>query len=302
MKNKISLETFNAMPVSKAVRTNAIPAMITMLMFLVYNLADTLFIGMTHDDYQVAAISLTSPLFMMFTAFSTILGMGGTSVISRAMGKKENGYAKKVSAFCFWSAVAVGVIIGLIFILFAKPILLGLGASTDTYDYAHNYLVLIAFCGPFCMISNTFSKVLMRDGQPKKAMFGSMLGNLINCILDPILILALKMNITGAALATLISNIIGAAYYLFYFRKNKSTDLSISPKDFSVSEKIPANVLSIGIPAALGPLVMGISVMFINNKMSGYSDMALAGIGVSLKITMITGMLSMGIGQGVQPL
>lgn len=89
MKSKISLETFNKLPVSQAVVKNAVPAMLTMLMFLIYNLADTLFIGMTHDAYQVAAISLTTPLFMMFTAFANIFGMGGLSVISRAMGEQK---------------------------------------------------------------------------------------------------------------------------------------------------------------------------------------------------------------------
>lgn len=126
MKGKISLETFNKMPVSQAVVKNAVPAMLTMLMFLIYNLADTLFIGMTHDAYQVAAISLTTPLFMMFTAFANVFGMGGTSVIARAMGEQKTDYARKVSSFCTWAAVGVGVLLAAVFLIFAKPILNGL--------------------------------------------------------------------------------------------------------------------------------------------------------------------------------
>lgn len=111
MSKKMSLENFHAMPVSKAVMKNAVPAMFTMLMALIYNLADTLFIGMTHDPYQVAAISLTTPLFMMYSAFSNIFGMGGTSVISRSMGEKRGDYAKKVCSFCMWTATAIGIIL-----------------------------------------------------------------------------------------------------------------------------------------------------------------------------------------------
>lgn len=301
MKKKMSLADYNAMPVRQAVTSNAIPAMFTMLMVLIYNLADTLFIGMTHDAYQVAAISLATPLFMMYSAFSNIFGMGGTSVISRVMGQGKGGYAKKVSSFCMWTATAVGVILAILFSVFANPILTVLGASTDTLSLAYSYLTIVAFAGPFAMISGTFSKILTAEGQPKKAMMGSMIGNILNIILDPILILGFHWNIAGAAIATLISNIVAAGYYILYFVHGNSA-LSIKVKDYTVKEKVCSGVLSIGIPAGLGSMVMGVSVMFINNLMAGYGDMALAGSGVATKITMITGMLCIGVGQGVQPL
>lgn len=301
MDKKMSLEKFNAMPVSRAVVNNAVPAMLTMLMALIYNLADTFFIGLTHDAYQVAAISLTTPLFMMFSAVSNIFGMGGTSVISRSMGQQRGDYAKRVCSFCMWTAVGIGIIMAVIFFVFAKPILNVLGASKDTLSLANSYLVIVAFSGPFSMISGTFSKILTAEGQPKKAMMGSMMGNLLNIILDPIFILGFHWNIAGAAAATLISNVIAAGYYILYFRRGHSS-LSIRVKDYSAKDKICSRVLSIGIPAALGSMIMGISVMFINNLMASYGDMALAGSGVATKITMITGMLCIGVGQGVQPL
>ncbi len=303
MKNKISLEDFNSMPVSQAVMKNALPAMITMLMFLVYNLADTLFIGMTNDPYQVAAISLCMPLFMLFTAFANIFGMGGTSVISRAAGEGRHEYIKKVSSFCTWTGAGLGVIIAAIYLLFSSPILHMLGASSNTLIFAQRYLQIIAVSGPFALLSGIFSKMLMADGQPKKAMMGSTLGNLLNVILDPIFILIFHWDITGAAAATLVSNIFAAGYYIFYFRKYKNQSaLSINIKNYSAKNKICSDILAIGIPAALGALTMGVSTMFINKLMASYGDMALAGIGVAAKITMITGMICMGIGQGVQPL
>ncbi len=303
MKSKISLENFNSMSVSQAVMKNALPAMITMLMFLVYNLADTLFIGMTKDPYQVAAISLCMPLFMLFTAFANIFGLGGTSVIARAAGEGNRELIKNVSSFCTWTGMVLGVMIAAIYLLFSNTILNMLGASSNTFVFAQRYLQIIALSGPFALLSGIFSKLLMADGQPKKAMMGSTLGNLLNLILDPIFILVFHWNITGAAVATLLSNIFAVSYYIYYLKKYKNqSTLSINIKHFSAQSKICTSVLGIGIPAALGALIMGISTMFINKLMAGHGDMALAGIGVATKITMITGMICMGIGQGIQPL
>lgn len=298
---KMSLEEFNTMPVRAAVSRNAIPAMCTMLLFLVYNLADTFFIGMTHDPLQLAAISLTTPLFTMFSAISNIFGMGGTSVISRAMGEKRTEYSKRVSSFCMWTATAIGIILAAILFIFAKPILNVLGASQDTLQLAYSYLAIVAFSGPFSMISGTFSKILTSEGQPKKAMIGISAGNLLNIILDPIFILGFHWDVAGAALATLISNVVAAGYYLWYFL-SRQPSLSIHVKDYSIKDKICSSVLAIGIPAALGSMIMGISVMVVNSLMSGYGDMALAGSGVATKVTMVTGMLCIGFGQGIQPL
>lgn len=297
---EMTLEEFNSMPVSKAVIKNAVPAMLAMLMFLVYNLADTFFISQTHDPYQIAAISLTTPLFMMFSAFGSIFGGGGLSVISRAAGKQDKEYIKRVSSFCTWGAIIVGLFMAVLFWGLGKPILYGLGASEDTYSYARTYVNIIAFCGPFIVVSGAFSKLLMADGQPKKAMTGMILGNVLNIVLDPILILALNLDIAGAALATLFSNVIATVYYLAYFAKGKST-LSISPKQFAL-KGVWGAVLAIGVPAALGPISMGVSFMFINSLMAQYGDMALAGLGIASKVTMITSMVCVGLGQGIQPL
>ena len=237
----------------------------------------------------------------MFSAISNIFGMGGTSVISRAMGEKRTEYSKRVSSFCMWTATAIGIILAAILFIFAKPILNVLGASQDTLQLAYSYLAIVAFSGPFSMISGTFSKILTSEGQPKKAMIGISAGNLLNIILDPIFILGFHWDVAGAALATLISNIVAAGYYLWYFLSRQSS-LSIHVKDYSIKDKICSSVLAIGIPAALGSMIMGISVMVVNSLMSGYGDMALAGSGVATKVTMVTGMLCIGFGQGIQPL
>lgn len=143
MNENKSMEIFENASTRKAVYLNALPAMAAMLMVLIYNLADTFFIGQTHDDLQVAAVSLATPVFLIFMAVGTIFGIGGTSVISRALGEGRKDYAKKVCAFCMWSCVAVGAGMSVLFLVF-MDVLLGLvGASADTWDFAKTYLTIV---------------------------------------------------------------------------------------------------------------------------------------------------------------
>ena len=272
MENNKSLEVFRNAPVKKAVFQNALPAMAAMLMVLIYNLADTFFIGQTHDDLQVAAVSLATPVFLIFMAVGTIFGIGGTSVISRSLGEGRKEYAKKVCSFCMWSCVGVGLLMSVLFLVFMNQILTLVGASADTWEYAKTYLTIVSVSGPFVLIANCYSNVIRAEGESGKAMMGQLLGNLLNVILDPIMILGFK------------------------------SALSIKPKDFTCKDKVASGVLAIGIPAALGSLLMSVSSIIMNSQMAKYGDMAVAGVGVAMKVTMMTGMVCIGLGQGVQPL
>lgn len=176
-----------------------------------------------------------------------------------------------------------------------------IGASEDTWEYAKSYLTIVSYSGVFVLISNCYSNILRAEGQATKAMIGQIIGNLLNIVLDPILILGFGWHIAGAAIATVIGNVMAAGYYIAYFLRGKSS-LSIRIRDFSIREKICSSVLVIGIPASLASVLMSISQMIMNGLMAGYGDMAIAGIGVAMKVTMITGMIAMGIGQGIQPL
>ncbi len=295
------LEVFRSAPVPKAVLKNAVPAMIAMLMVLIYNLADTLFIGLTHDAYQVAAVSMATPVFLIFMSVGTVFGIGGTSVISRALGEGKADYARKASAFCMWSCVVVGIVMSAMFLIFMEKILIVMGTSADTYGFAKSYLTIVTFSGPFVLIANCYSNVIRAEGQAGKAMMGQLLGNLLNIILDPIMILGFDLGITGAAIATAIGNIVGACYYILYFLQGKSI-LSIHPRDFMLRNRVCSSILSIGIPASFGSLLMSISQIIMNGQMASFGDMAVAGIGVASKVTMITGMVCIGFGQGIQAL
>ena len=301
MMNKTAVEMFEKAPVPRAVLKNTVPAMAAMLMVLVYNLADTFFIGQTHNDILVAAVSLATPVFLIFMAVGTVFGAGGTSVISRALEQGRGEYARKVCSFCMRSCAAVGAVLSAGFLLFMDQILLLVGASADTWAPARTYLVTVAFGGPFVLISNCFSNVLRAEGQSGRAMMGQLLGNLLNIVLAPVMILAFDWGIAGAAIATVIGNVAGAGYYILYFLRGKSS-LSIRVRDCSAGDGICTGVLSIGIPASLGSLLMSVSQIIVNAQMANYGDMALAGMGVAMKVTMMTGMICIGFGQGVQPL
>lgn len=296
-----STAVFADAPIRRAVLQNALPAMAAMLMVLIYNLADTFFIGRTHDDLQVAAVSLATPVFLLFMSVGTVFGIGGTSVISRALGEGRRDYAKQVCAFCMWGCVGVGVVMSAAFLVWMDPLLRLIGASAETWDYAKTYLTIVSFSGPFVLIANCYSNVIRAEGKSGQAMMGQLLGNLLNVVLDPIMILVLHWDIAGAAIATVIGNIVGAVYYLVYFLRGKSL-LSIRPADFTVRGKVASGVLAIGVPAALGNLLMSVSSILMNSQMARYGDMAVAGVGVAMKVTMMTGMVCIGLGQGGQPL
>ena len=295
------LELFRTGKVSATVLKNAVPAMIAMLMVLVYNLADTFFIGQTHDDLQVAAVAMCTPVFLIFMAVGTIFGLGGSSVISRALGEGRTDYAGKVSSFCMWSCVGIGVAMSALFLIFMDQLLKLMGVSAEVWDHARTYMVIVSFSGPFVLLSNGFSGILRAEGQANVSMAGTLIGNLVDLVLNPVMIIWLGWEIKGAAISTVIGNVLSAGYYLLYYCRGTSL-LSIRPRDFSMKEGICKGVLAIGIPAALGPLVMSASQVLLNGRMMAYGGMAVAGMGVASKVTMITGMVCLGLGQGIQPL
>ncbi len=300
--NANAIESFKTDPISKIVIKNSIPALIAMIMVMVYNLADTFFLGLTHDDLQVTAVSFAAPLFMIFMSLGTLFGVGGTSVISRALGEGKTDHAKKACSFCMWASVAVGGIMMAVLWIFLDDVTVMLGASENSIGLTKDYLRIAIGCGIFSMISNCFSSILRTEGQAMKAMTGTLIGNLLNMILDPIFILGFKWGVTGAAVATVIGNAAAAGYYILYFLKGNSA-LSISPKYFSMKDKILSEVFSVGISASLANLLVSVSSIVVNSQLSKYADgdMLVAGYGVTAKIIMIVTLIGIGVGSGVQP-
>ena len=215
-------QDFENMPVAKAVLVNAVPAMLSMLVTLVYNVADTFFIGQTGDEMQVAAVSLATPVFLLFMSIGTLFGIGGTSVISRAFGEGKEDFARTVGSFCFWMSVLTGVLCILAFLFGMDYILQWIGASGNTEGYARSYLLYIAWSAPFVIISTAFSNIVRAEGKSTDAMNGVLIGTLLNIVLDPVFILWLGYGIVGAAWATVIGYVVATAYYIFLLSGNRS--------------------------------------------------------------------------------
>lgn len=296
-----TMELFANAPVPKAVISNVVPSIISMLMVLVYNLADTFFIGQTKNAYMVAGVSVATPAFLLFMAVGMLFGIGGTSFISRMLGEGRNQRAKYASAFCFWSGISIGVVAMIFLFTFAEPICRVIGASDDTISYASEYLRIVALCVPFMILSNAFSNIIRAEGKAKVAMSGMIIGNLINVVLDPVMILGMKLDVAGAAWATVLGNVFSAGFYIFHLVK-RSKLLSIHIKDYRIRDGIAASVLAIGIPSSLNSILMSVSNILVNNQMAHHGDMAVAGLGVAMKVNMIVVMLLIGLGAGIQPL
>lgn len=294
-------DVFENAPVPKAVLVNVIPSIISMLMVLVYNLADTFFIGQTKNPYMVAAVSVATPAFLLFMAVGMLFGIGGTSLIARLLGEGKDKKAKNVSSFCFWTGATIGVISMIVILIAAKPVSIAIGASDDTVGYATEYLRIVSIGIPFLIVGNMFSNIIRAEGNAKKAMMGMIFGNMVNIVLDPVMILTLNWTVKGAAIATVLGNVVSSVYYIFHLLSKKSI-LSIKLSDYMVREKIATGVFAIGVPASLNSVLMSVSNIFINTLMKRHGDMAVAGLGVAMKVNMIVVMLLIGLGVGIQPL
>lgn len=298
MNNK---ELFENAPVGKAVAKMAIPTIITMLVVVIYNMADTFFIGQTGDAMKVAAVSLATPVFMVFMALGNLFGIGGSSAISRALGSKNMERAKKICAFCCYGSLGLGVIMLVLYLCGMNQILRLIGASDATIGFARDYLTIIAIGGPFIMFGTAFGNILRGEGAAKESMIGNMIGTVTNIVLDPIMILWMGMGVSGAALATVIGNMAACAFYVVFFLRKKSI-LSISPKFFTMGDGIVVDVVKIGIPASLNNILMSVANIVLNNALIQYGDTPVAAMGVALKTNMLVVLLQIGLCAGIQPL
>ena len=168
--NDKTQQIFRDAPVPKAVLYNAVPSIVSMLMVLVYNLADTFFIGQTKNPLMVAAVSVSTPVFLLFMAIGMLFGIGGTSLISRMLGEGKKEMAKHISSFCFWTGLVIGVVSMVAVMVFAESICLGIGASNDTIGYASEYLRIVALGIPFLILGNMLSNIIRAEGQATIAM------------------------------------------------------------------------------------------------------------------------------------
>lgn len=294
-------ELMGKLKVSKAVAKMAVPSVISSLVTVVYNMADTFFVGQTGDPLQVAAVSLTNPIFILMMAFANMFGMGGSAVLSMALGAKDERRAKNASSFVTYASLIVGVVFALILIVFMDPVLALFGANAETYEFARGYTFHIAYGAPFIIWSAAASFIVRAEGASREAMIGSMIGTIANIVLDPIFISVLGQGTAGAAIATTIGNVMASGYYLWYFLR-KSRMLSISWRYFTVRGGILTKICSSGLPTAIFSALMSVSTIVLNQLLVVYGNDPVAAIGIVFKANMFITFLQMGLANGVQPL
>ena len=295
---------FSDVPVRKAVLALAIPTVISQLITVVYNMADTFFIGQLNDPSQVAAATLAMPCFMFLIAFANLFGMGGSSLISRCLGTGDQDTARHTASFCIWTGIVAAFLYG-VAILLLKPVLFPvLGAKEETWEYLRQYVLWTIGIGAIPTVMNAeFAHLIRSEGYSKQAGFGVALGGLLNIALDPLFIFVFRLNIAGAAIATMLSNLIAMLYFIaFLLRIRKKSVITLNPKAYSVHYKIPLEVVMVGLPGFIMTMMSTISNTALNHIVSSYSNTAIAGMGIAKQIDLLAYAIAQGMTHGTLPL
>ena len=297
-------ELFESMPVSRAMAKLIIPTVFSQLVTVAYNMADTFFIGQTGDPNMVAATNLCLPLFIFLGAISNIFGIGGSSLIARCLGMEKQDKAKATGAFCIWTALAAALGYGLLLYAVRSPLLRLLGADSYTWDHCCKYLFWTVTIGAVSTVASSLFALLLRaEGLSRQAGFGVALGALLNIILDPIFIFSLKLDVAGAAIATMLSNLVASSYFvILILRRRGALVLSLNPAYYSARQGIPSEVLLVGLPSSIMSFMATLSNTVLNKLMVSYCNEAVAGIGIAKKIDLVLFFGTNGIAQGVLPL
>ena len=297
---------FEQMPVPKAVMKLAVPTILSSLVMVIYNLADTYFVGMMNNPVQNAAVTLAAPVLLAFNAVNNLFGVGSSSMMSRALGRKDYETVRQSSAFGFYCALFFGFLLSFACTVFHQPLLTLLGADANTAQATAEYLKWTVSFGAAPAILNVVMAYLVRsEGASLHASIGTMSGCLLNIILDPIFILpwGLNMGAAGAGLATFLSNCVACIYFfvLLYVRRS-NTFICILPKNFRLKKAIILGVCGVGIPAAIQNLFNVTGMTIMNNFTSSFGADAVAAMGIAQKINMVPVQIALGFSQGIMPL
>ena len=306
MMDEKKLELFERTPVPSAVAKLAVPTILSSLVMVLYNLADTYFVGMLNDPVQNAAVTLSTPVLLAFNAVNNLFGVGSSSMMSRALGRRDFDTVSRSSAFGFYCSLIFSLLFSLGCTVFKAPLLTIVGADSTTSQATAEYLKWTVTFGAAPAILNVVMAYLVRsEGSTMHASIGTMSGCLLNILLDPIFVLpwGFDMGAAGAGLATFLSNCFACLYFfaLLFVRRGK-TYVCVDPRKFCLRRSIVFGVFAVGVPASIQNLLNVTGMTILNNFTSAYGANAVAAMGISYKIYMIPMYVSQGLGQGIMPL
>lgn len=307
MKTTDKAELFETSPIPVAVTKLCIPTVLASLVMVLYNLADTFFVGELDSAVQNAGVTLVAPILLAFNAVNNLFGVGTSSKMSRALGSKDYDTVYRSSAFGFYSALFFSIVMAIGCTLFKAPLMRLLGADDQTWQTTSDYFFWTVTCGAVPAIMNVVISYLVRaEGEALHASVGMMSGCILNIILDPVFILpwGLDMGAAGAGLATFVSNCFACVYFLvILYLKRSTTYVCINPKKFSFRREIALDICVVGIPASIQNLLNVTGMTILNNFTAAYnSAAAVAAMGISHKISLVPMYCTMGLSQGIMPL
>ncbi len=297
---------FEGMSVPRAVAAMAAPTVIGQLVTLIYNMADTFFVGRTNYPALVAGVSLILPLFNVIIALANVAGTGGGTLITRLMGQGKGDRARRVAAFSVCASLAAGAVFSLITTAWMDGILTLLGAGPATFAAAKSYARCVITAGSVpVVLSLTMSSLLRSTGHSREAGLGVSMGGVLNILLDPLFMFVLLppgKEPLGAGLATVLSNVTVCLYYLIVIRRKGGPILRFSLREVRLEGRYIRQFLAVGVPAAVGPLLFDLDCIVLNRLMAAYGDETLAASGILLKVERLP--LNVGIGMllGMVPL
>ena len=286
--------------IKKVLLKLSVPGIIGMLITAIYNIVDTLFIGMMNDTSAIGAVSVAFPLIMLIGSVGQMFGVGANSYISRLLGSKDQDRAESTAVTAFVTTILVAFGFTLVVLPALNPILRVFGATSTIMPYALEYGKIMVMFSVFTMINMTMNNMIRAEGGAKYSMMALSLGAIINMILDPIFIFTLNMGIRGAAIATITGQIISTVFLLsYYFRGQCQVHLKLSK--FDPSLKMYLEIFKIGIPTLLRQVLVSLSLGLINSAAMVYGDQAVAAMGVSMRVLAMSFYVTFGYLQGFMP-
>lgn len=286
--------------IKTALITLALPAIIGMLINAVYNVVDRWWVSQLGTG-ALAATNIVFPLFAMIGAVGLTFGLGAGSFVSRLLGEKNKELAQKTGSTAIFSSFFCGISFSIFALFYMEPVLRLLGASDTSMVYALDYATYLSLGAIFTMLNMTMNNLLRAEGSPKIAMYAMLFGAIINIFLDPVFIFVFKLGISGAAIATVISQMISTIILSSYYF-NGHSELKIGIRKITLSKQIYQEIMKIGTPTFFRQVLASISLVFINNAAKIYGDEVQAGIGIVNIVFLIAYYVLVGFNQGFQPL
>ena len=292
---------------SKALAIMALPTIASQMILLIYNLADTWFIGRTNNPYMIGASSLALTIYLAATALANVFGVGGGSLVARLNGEKKQEDARKAASYSLALAAISALCFSLLVLILMDPLLRLLGASDNTLSFGKQYILTTTVLGGVpTVLSMCMPQLLRNTGYSKEAGIGVGLGSILNILLDPLFMFVLLPEgneVLGAGIATMLSNVGSLIYFIVIYRKLREKTVLVIPRRIEkISGEQKRSLFSVGIPAAIAIFLFDIVTIVINRLTVLYGDIPLAAMGIVLKLERIPINIGLGVCLGMTPL